>query len=649
VTAKCLRVLLVEDSPSDAKLVLREIRAAGHAVEFERVEDAPAMRAALTRQGWDVVISDWSMPKFSALAALTVMKTAGLDLPFLIVSGTVGEDLAVEAMRAGAHDYVLKDKLVRLAPALERELREHQVREAHRTSEQALRASEARFSRLTQSGIIGVVVGDLFGNILEANEAFLAIVGYPRAALMAGELRWQDLAEPASRLATELGLEELRAGGIATPHEEQYVRKDGSQVAVLVGMATFDTSRLIAFMVDLTPQKRAEEALRHSEEQLRQAQKMEAVGRLAGGIAHDFNNLLSVILSYSEMLVEQFPVGDPRRDDLAEIGKAGQRGADLTRQLLMFSRQEVVEPRVLDLDVVLAQTDKMLQRIVGEDVDIVYVGAPTQARVRADPGHIEQVIVNLVVNARDAMPGGGKLTVEMKNVVLGEAYAREHLGIGAGKYVMLAVSDTGMGMDRQTQKRIFEPFFTTKERGKGTGLGLSTVFGIVQQCGGGIWVSSEPGHGTTFKVYLPRVEAQTDATPTPEAQVAPLEALVGSETILLVEDEDQIRAVARGILRKQGYHVMEAGNGDEALLQSKEFDGTIDLLVTDVVMPKMGGIELAERLAQSRPTMKVLCMSGYTDDALVRHGAMKGSIAYLQKPITPEKLARRVRRLLDAG
>lgn len=373
-------------------------------------------------------------------------------------------------------------------------------------------------------------------------------------------------------------------------------------------------------------------------------QKMEAVGRLAGGVAHDFNNLLSVVLSYSAMIAATLPVADPIREDVLEIEKAGKRATELTRQLLMFSRHEVAEPRVIDLNDLLENMDKMLQRILGEDVDLVSLRAESLGRIRVDPGHMEQVIMNLVINSRDAMPTGGKLTIETKNVVLNEAHAEEHLGVRPGPYVMLAVTDTGMGMDQATQLRMFEPFFTTKETGKGTGLGLSTVFGIVQRCGGSIWVYSEPGNGTTFKVYIPLIDADADVV---APSLAPA-TLAGTETILLVEDEDQIRAVARGILRKHGYKVIEARDADEALRLCESHPGTIHLLVTDVVMPHMGGPELAKRVAQARPDVKVLCMSGYTDDALIRHGAIDAGIAYLQKPITPDRLAQKVRAVLDA-
>lgn len=414
-------------------------------------------------------------------------------------------------MRAGAHDYVLKDKLGRLLPAIERELRECIERGARRRAEHALRESESRFRRLAQSGIIGITIADVDGRIFDANEAYAKIVGYSAEELVGGAVRWQSLIPPEFGEIAARAVEQLRTSGIAAPWETESLRKDGSRVPVLVGVAMLDHSRFIAFTADLTARRqaeagriRAEQELSLREEQLRQAQKMEAVGRLAGGVAHDFNNMLSVILSYGDLSLAGLQPADPVREDLEEICKAASRAAGLTRQLLTFSRQQVFEPRVIDLSEVLRSMTNMLRRILGEDVELVSVAPDAGAKVKVDPTHIEQVILNLAVNARDAMPAGGKLTIEIANVVLDENYALSHLAAKSGAHVMMAVTDSGGGMNRETQARIFEPFFTTKERGKGTGLGLSTVLGIVEQSGGNIWVYSEPGKGTSFKIYLPR-------------------------------------------------------------------------------------------------------------------------------------------------
>ncbi|MDP3911069.1 MAG: response regulator [Gemmatimonadales bacterium] len=387
-------------------------------------------------------------------------------------------------------------------------------------------------------------------------------------------------------------------------------------------------------------------AYKKLEHQFRQAQKMEAVGRLAGGIAHDFNNVLTAISGYTELLIEEAAPQDPRRGDLEEIRTAAERAAGLTRQLLAFSRQQVLEPRVLDLNAVVAGMDKMLRRILGEDVELAAALAARLGRIKADPGQIEQVILNLAVNARDAMPGGGKLTIETADVELDDAYAGEHVAVVPGPYVMLAVSDTGTGMDAETKAKIFEPFFTTKGPGKGTGLGLATVYGIVKQSGGNLWVYSEPGQGATFKVYLPRVDEPAER---PAAAAAPARPIAGTETILVVEDNESVRRLVRTVLSGHGYTVLEAAEPAEALALVGRHGGEIALLVTDVVMPGMSGRELAQQVEAVRPDLLVLYMSGYTDDAIVNHGVLEAGVAFLQKPFTPAGLLRKVREVLDGA
>ena len=637
-----LRALFVEDSETDAKLIVAALSPT-FALDFERVEDEKGMRAALAGRAWEVILCDWSLPRFHALGALHVLKEAGQDVPFILVSGTVGDERAVEAMRAGAHDYVLKTKLSRLVPVIERELRESKARQTQRQATEDLRRSEARFARLSESGVVGIIIGDVHGNILDANTAYMKMLGLTREEIAQGNIRWTDLTPPEQRPLNERALAQLKDHGLAAPFETESLHRDGSRVPLLIGVASLDYPECIAFAVDLTERKRAESALRESENQLRHAQKMEAVGRLAGGVAHDFNNVLSVILSYSEMLAAELEESDPMRQDLEEIRQAGLRAAGLTRQLLTFSRQQVLEPTVVDLNELLVGIEKMLRRILGEDIELVLVPTAARGKVKVDPGSIEQVVMNLAVNARDAMPTGGKLTIETGDVVLDEGFARGHVGANLGPHVMLAVTDTGHGMDPATRARIFEPFFTTKETGKGTGLGLSTVFGIVQQSGGSIWVYSELGEGTTFKVYLPCVDGAVEAKLTQH----PAPPRHGTETVLLVEDEDHVRGVVLGILRKHGYRVLEARHAGEALLIAEKYDAPIDLLISDVVMPQMSGPELARRLGALRPSMRVLCMSGYTDDSIVRHGILGSEIPFLQKPIMPQALTRKVREVLD--
>jgi signal transduction histidine kinase/CheY-like chemotaxis protein len=394
----------------------------------------------------------------------------------------------------------------------------------------------------------------------------------------------------------------------------------------------------------LLESRRAYDELAETQGQLEQAQKMDAIGRLAGGVAHDFNNLLTVILGRTDILLHPLKPEDPMRRGIELIQRTAVRAADLTRQLLAFSRKQVLEPVVLDLSAVATDMKDMLGRLIGEDIALLTTPTPGLGRVKADRGQIEQVVMNLAVNARDAMPQGGRLILETANVELDDEYVRRHVGARPGPHVMLAVSDTGTGIPREIQAQIFEPFFTTKEQGKGTGLGLATVYGIVKQSGGYIEVDSEPGQGTVFRIYLPRLDA---AAVTVDRSVRPAAAAGGTETILLVEDEEGVRELARDILRASGYTVLEARNGAEALLLCERHQGPLDMLLTDVVMPRMSGRELAERLAPLRPELSVLYMSGYTDDAVIRHGVLAAGTAFLQKPFTPAALVQRVRETLD--
>jgi two-component system cell cycle sensor histidine kinase/response regulator CckA len=390
--------------------------------------------------------------------------------------------------------------------------------------------------------------------------------------------------------------------------------------------------------------RRACEELSQTQDQLTQARKMEAVGRLAGGIAHDFNNLLTVLIGRSQLLLRRLGAQDPVRADIEVMEQTADRAADLTRQLLAFSRKQVLQPTVLDLNAVVANLAEMLRRLIGEDIALATALDPALGRAKADPGQIEQIVINLAANARDAMSEGGRLTLETANTDLDAAYARCHVDVHPGPYVMLAVSDTGVGMTPETQAQIFEPFFTTKAPGQGTGLGLATVYGIVKQSGGHIWVYSEPGRGTTFKIYLPRLEEAVDPS---VARLVRPEPARGHETILLVEDELAVRTLVRDVLLAHGYTVLEARHGRDALRISERHSGPIHLMLTDVVMPEMSGRELAKRLVTLRPTMPVIYMSGYTDTAVVHHGVLDPGTTFLQKPFTPDALVRKIQQVLD--
>jgi PAS domain S-box-containing protein len=637
MTLNKLRVLIVEDSSTDAKLLVRELRRTVDSVEFECVEERDTMRAALAKGGWDVVTSDWSMPHFSAEAALALVGDMGLDIPFIIVSGTVGEDAAVAAMRAGARDYLIKGNLARLVPAIERELREAEIRAARRRAEAELAQAAVRYRALFESSPLPTLVCDRRSQaFLAVNEAAVRHYGYSR--------------EEFARLTlSDLQVREDRAGALGGGPEtlQKHLTKAGAVTLVEHKEHDLEFEGQPARMVlvhDVTERELAAANLRKTEEQLRQAQKMEAIGSLAGGIAHDFNNLLSVILGYTSLVLGELKPGDPVRGDIEEVQQAGQRAADLTRQLLAFSRKQLLKVTAIDLNEVVAGMEKLLRRLIREDVQLSLLLPRALGKVHADAGQIEQIVMNLVVNARDAMPKGGNLTVETADVEFDGAYAAQHADVAPGSYVMLAVTDTGSGMDAATCARVFEPFFTTKEKDKGTGLGLATVFGIVKQSGGHIWLYSELGTGTTFKIYFPRNDRVVRITE-PVSSIAAV--LSGSETVLLVEDEAQVRALARAILRRNGYNVIEASNGGEALLVCEQYTAKIQLLITDVVMPRMSGKQLAERLAPLRPGMKVLYMSGYTDNSIVHHGILDSGIVFLQKPITPSALLQKVREALD--
>jgi PAS domain S-box-containing protein len=547
--------------------------------------------------------------------------------------GGVGDQVALALERAQLLEN-LESKVAERTAALEAEFAER------RKAQEALQKSETRFRRLVDSPMVGVVQEHADGRLLDANDVFLKMVGYTRQDLEAGRMKWMDMTPSEFRAQSERFISEVARGMVRAPIEKAYIRKDGSRVPALVGGAPVGDSlqEVICVVLDLSSQKILEE-------QLGQASKMEAIGRLAGGVAHDFNNLLTIINGYAQLLIERFPAGNPSHAPLEEILNAGSRAADLTRQLLAFGRRQVIAPQILNLNRVVSGIEKMIDRLIGEDIELVCRLKEPLSAVKADPGQIEQVVMNLVVNSRDAMPKGGKLTIETADVELDETYCRTHVGAAPGSYVMLAVSDTGVGMDKEAQSHIFEPFFTTKEKGKGTGLGLATVHGIVKQSGGHLGVYSEAGNGATFKVYLPR--GKGDATSTRFSKKAK-KVRGGSETILLVEDEEAVKALASQILQKQGYSVLATTCAEDALRISERHKGTIHLLLTDVVMPQISGRKVAELLAPRRPKMKVLYMSGYTDNAIVHHGILDADTAFLQKPFTPEALAFKVRKVLDS-
>jgi PAS domain S-box-containing protein len=1011
-----LRLLLLDDQPADAELALLELERAGYQVSAEVTQNLEEFTARLRTQYYDLVLSDFNLGESNGMDAFSVLKLLEKDTPFVLLSGSVGDEQAVDCVKQGVTDFVLKDHLVRLPMAVRRALAEHGLRAEQVLSLEALRKSESRFRRVIETNVMGVIICTLDGQVREANDAFLCLIGYSRQDLEAGQIRWTELTPPEFLPLDWHASKQLRLGRTVAPWEKEYIRKDGTRIPVLIGAAMLEGSQeeAVGFILDISERKRAEEALRQShallqgvvegtsdtifvkdldgrylmansacaaalgrpreeilgktdaelldaesarnfaegdrrallagvsqtseereigtgrtylatkgpyrdaqgavrgiigisrdiserkreqealrqseekfakafgssptaisistlregryvdvndsflqmtgyqrseilgrtaaelgmwihpetrvalaealslqgkvlefeflfrarngeervgalsaeliqvggepcllanvrddteprraqqallesqrqyeslvnsvdgivweadaqtlrftfvspqaerllgypparwlqepdfwtghihpedrkwavdyclrataeqcdhnfeyrmlaadgrtvwlrdmvsvvvengqtsrlrglmvdvtqqremEQQLRQSQKMEAVGQLAGGVAHDFNNLLMVIRGYSELMLDRLEPSSVVRSQAEGILQAAQRASTVIRQLLAFSRKQVLSPKVLDLNAVVGEVGKMLLRLIGEDIELQVVKALDLGRVKADPGQLEQVILNLAVNARDAMPDGGKLILETRNVVLDDAYARAHISAQAGPYVLLAVTDNGVGMDPETRSRIFEPFFTTKEQGKGTGLGLATVYGIVKQSGGYIWVYSELGQGTTFKIYLPQVSEQPAVVPAE----APKETGRASETVLLVEDEEDVRKVVTDFLQARGYTVLGAGSGPLALRLAEQHPGPIHLLLTDVVMPAMGGRELAERMRQQQPGIKVLYMSGYTHRGAGQNHGLDPEDPFLEKPFSGEALARKLSEVLGNG
>ena len=509
-------------------------------------------------------------------------------------------------------------------------------------SAEALQRSEASFRLVVEDAPYGIYRANLEGALLLVNPALTKILGYSSQ----DELLRANLAKDIFRYPAEH--EKFNQTMVHEQYfkdvELEWKRKDGAPITVRCsGWPVKDESGAVAYIEVFAEDVTERRVL---ERQLRMAQKMEAVGRLSGGIAHDFNNLLGVIMGYSQVLKRTLGTGNPSYEHADEIEKASQRAASLTRQLLAFSRQQVLEPAVLNLNTLVSDMEKMLPRLIGEDIELKFVLQPNLAQVKADPGQIEQVLMNLAVNARDAMPEGGQLTIETANVELDQTYTRQHPGSRVGQYVMLAVADTGTGIDPEIQSQIFEPFFTTKERDKGTGLGLATVYGVVKQSGGYIEVESEKGKGARFSVYLPRIAQPVSAA---EAKTGSPANLKGTETILLVEDAEPLRKLAHMFLQDGGYNVLAASDGAQALEVARRHFGPVHLLLTDVVMPGINGRVLAERLAPLHPEMKVLYMSGYTDAFIAGHGVLEAGTHLLHKPFTQENLMRRVRELLDSG
>ncbi len=762
---KPIRLLIVEDAPADAELMVHALRRHGYAPEWRYVDNQEDYLAALD-SSLDLILADYNLPSFNGLRALELLKDADLDIPFVIVSGSIGEDAAVKAMRAGAADYLLKDRLARIGPAVERALIDKKLRSENRRVMQELRESEERYRTLVeaaedaifivgadlrfklinragaeglgrdQASIIGKHLDEVFApptlaRVIESNQRVLqtaAIIRLEEELDLPGHgLRWSHTVlapitgangAAAAVMGVSRDITELKRAQQALRESVTHYRmlfasnpqpmllyevdtlrvldandaliaKYGYTTDELLRMTIVDlhppedVPRLRALVSEPRPRLSSSgpwkhrkkdgtwldvEVLAHDlvlpdgkktrlvlandvteqkqlENQFRQAQKMEAVGRLAGGVAHDFNNLLTAILGYTDMAIEQME-GHPVVSDLQEVRQAGERAQDLTHQLLAFSRQQIIQPRVVNVNDVLAGMEKILGRLIGEDVKLALEVRQDIGCVRIDPGQLEQVIMNLAVNARDAMPGGGVLKITTSGVTLTADYAHRSPPVVAGPYVMITVEDNGSGMSAEAQQHLFEPFFTTKEPGKGTGLGLATVYGIVKQSGGYIWLTTRSGVGTTFTLHFPVAPAsEPERWPRESAAESPKQ---GSETVLVVEDNTALRNLATRVLRQAGYMVLAATDGEEAIRIGREHDGPIHLMFTDVVMPHMSGRAAFNELQKFRPSLKVLYSSGYMDDTIVHHGVLEEGILLLPKPYTPSVLVRKIREVLES-
>jgi signal transduction histidine kinase/DNA-binding response OmpR family regulator len=647
------RVLILEDDDADVQAMVAELRHAGFAPEWECVGTESDYLARLEEKP-DLILADYALPGLDALRALRQLQERGFDIPFIVVTSTANEEVAVECMKVGAADYLLKDRLVRLGPAVARALQQKRLREEKVRAAMALQESREEIAAVLDSLPIPTVLIDpvlVVQKVNRAAELFAGrsadhMIGASLAEALGCLLCNENSGQRASAKApcpislavsdtfeTGVGRRQLEAKHpfrIGDAAQEKTIVMDTAPVRVS------GREWVLLCLQDHTEHRAVQDQFLH-------AQKMEAVGRLAGGMAHDFNNVITVINGYSELLLEKLPPKNPAREDIRQILRAGQSAAALTQQLLTLSRKHITVPEPVDINTTVTNMERMLRRLLGEDIQLVTFVGHGLGQVEMDPGHLEQVIMNLAVNARDAMPQGGTLTIEAGREWMVNPKAGA-LDVKPGRFVVLTVRDTGCGMDKETADRVFEPFFTTKEHEKGTGLGLSTVYGVVRQARGALELDTEPTKGTTFRVYLPRVD--TGKLRAKSQRVTPLE-LTGSETVLVVEDDQALRTLTSRVLREHGYTVIEAANGGEALLICERRKENVNLLLTDAVMPHMSGGELAERLKGLVPDLKVVYMSGYTVSDIVDRGVQEENIILVPKPFSPRKLLSAVREVLD--
>jgi len=638
-----LHILHLEDDPQAVGLIKKTLEATGIICAITCVQNRDDFVAALEQGGMALILSDFSLPTFDGLSALKIVRARWPSVPLIIVSGTLGEEQAIESLKSGATDYVLKERLSRLVPAVHRAMQEVKERAGNRRTEVELHQIKEQLRILFSQSPIGIALVAVDGHPALTNEALQGMLGYTGEEL--SRMPFREFTHPED-CAKDLQLYQQLVQGLRKDYqlEKRYIRKDGQVVwthltVSVVPEAAGQTGFAIAMVEDIT-------ARRELEKKFIEAQKMEVIGHLAAGVAHDFNNIIAIIMGYTDLTIHEFGDNAEIKSRLETIQSTAERAAGLTRQLLIFSRKQTVLPVVLDINVVVQELEKMLHRLIDEKIEMEIVPGKEIGRVKADSGYVGQVLMNLVINARDAMPEGGKLTIATNNVTLEETYAREHTGVIPGDYVMVSVGDTGVGMTDDVKAHLFEAFFTTKPKGKGTGLGLATCQTIIQQSGGHIVVDSVIGQGATFHVYFPRVDLPLNAAAGP-VQSGPLPR--GTETLLVVEDEPALRHLACDVLEAQGYRVLRAGNGQEGLRVARELKGQpVGLVITDVIMPLMGGKAMAEWLRTSYPNLRILFTSGYTDDAVLTSGMSEAGMEFLPKPYTPATLTRKVREMLDA-
>ncbi len=632
------RVLMVEDRPEDRELIEHELKNAKILFESQNVTTREDFLKALRSFKPDIVLSDFSLPEFDALEAIGILRRYESAVPFILVTGAQSEEIAVECMKRGADDYIMKSTLKRLPSAVLNALKNRAAEQQIAQTEGTLREQERQYRTIAEHTRDLIYILDAQGQFTYVSPSFRQSLGYDPAALVG--LKAFALIHPDDTITAREVFRNLPATGNGHAVPFRYKTQDGRwrQYESVVSWAVDEKGDKIQAVVVA----RDIEDRRQLEDQVRQAQKMDAVGRLAGGVAHDFNNLLTAINGYSDLLLRALEEGDPRRADVEEIKDTAARAAALTQQLLAFSRRQITQPTVMDVNTVVGRVEKMLRRLIGEDIALKTVLAPELHRTRADVGQIEQVIMNLSVNAREAMPQGGTLILETANVSLGpEAEAP------AGDYALLTVTDTGCGMDPAVAEHLFEPFFTTKDKRRGTGLGLSTVYGILQQAGAHIRLTTIPGQGTAFRLYFPRV----DDAPAPAATALQSDDAFfrGNERVLLAEDDRAVRVMAARVLRQGGYRVTEAANGEEALRLTEDPNFAVDLLITDVVMHGLSGPDLAKILTEKRPGVKVVYISGYMGEDARTSVLKDAGATFLPKPFRPRDLLQKARTILDGG